>query len=81
MHTFVHTYVKFALAIQRGAQLYRCNNFNPLLFAAVNDSFPLKFTNGHKRRVAPTAQSAALFLFLSCLTHPASFSTTFVLSL
>ena len=58
IHTYVRTYVKLALAIQRGAQLYRCNNFNPLLFAAVNDSFPLKFTNGHKRRVAPTAQSA-----------------------
>lgn len=44
------------------------NNFNPLLFAFVNDSFPLKFTNGHKRRVAPTTQSTALFLFLSCFS-------------
>lgn len=55
------------------------NNFNPFLFAFVNDSFPLKFTNGHKRRVAPTTQSAALFLFLSCFSlylpsHLCSFS-------
>lgn len=33
------------------------NNFNPLLFTPVNDSFPLKFTNGHKRCVTPLCSS------------------------
>lgn len=38
------------------------NNFNPLLFASVNDSFPLKFTNGHKRCVTQAGTQSCRFV-------------------